>query len=493
MFDQELADQLALLYRKQAGDATTIDFHDNPGPGLKGLVDLSAQIMHRVTKTFSSVRQDAGSWVADESLLLQLLTQRPLTVDLTVKELQKECPFGIAIRSLCDLARHGFIYLNVRDFESEAAEGFPQYAVGRTAKNLRHIIQSVPGSIYFGGALRKPLFDASIRWSGRDGTYEQFYEEAIEYLTHSAEAYEIEVQQNPLGLGLDSLFRGERQSLTAAAWHWAFLNSVKTKIPNIFDNLEGRTGLISRFGTADYLGDKWSKNRTSENQASAATAFLDLAGDLRTAHQNFTAPITASWGGTYNMTSDEFEKSRSFAVQRLPASVVGTQENWQRLIFIALAKSQEWNIPAIQSVARGAPAAQLLNPGNIDSAIVDKLIERMRNDSSSLKEAKEIRNTLKQAYLQGRDLTEKEFVRLTQEYNRISQINIENYIKGFEGTFNTIVGTAKVFDCWGMPTLLKVVEKLPQVGIKMQDVVEKILLPNPEDRILYQIIRVFRR
>jgi len=489
MIDKELVDYLTRFHRKQANDAATVDFRDDPGPGLKGIVELSSQVMNRVTRTFSPVKKQAGSWVSGESLLLQLLTQRPLTVDLTVNELKKIRPFDMPIESLCSLARHGFLYLNVRDFDSEMEKGFPEYGTNQSAKNLRILLREVKGSIYFGSALRKPLFDAAIRWSGRNGTYEQFRDEAISYLDNAAKAYELEIRENPLGI--NSIFRSERQNLTAAAWHWAFLNSVYTKIPNIFDDEEGRVGLVSRFGAAYYLGDKWSKNRSPENQIAAATAFLDLAGDLRTSHLNFTAPITASWGSTYNMTSDEFERSRSFATQRFPNSIIGTDENWRKIILIILAKSKDWDIPAIKNVARGTPITRLFDNKNIDEGIVDILIERMMNDSASLREAKEIGDELRQTYLQGRDLSDKEFIRMVQNYDRISQLNLENYISGLEQTIEVVMSAAGAFDCWGMPYLLKAAGKT--VSIKTQNVVEKILLPDPQDRMLYRVIRTFNK
>ncbi|MCA2774452.1 MAG: hypothetical protein IM583_14440 [Pseudanabaena sp. M114S2SP2A07QC] len=53
------------------------------------------------------------------------------------------------------------------------------------------------------------------------------------------------------------------------------------------------------------------------------------------------------------------------------------------------------------------------------------------------------------------------------------------------------MSAAGAFDCWGMPYLLKAAGKT--VSIKTQNVVEKILLPDPQDRMLYRVIGTFNK
>jgi hypothetical protein len=87
--------------------------------------------------------------------------------------------------------------------------------------------------------------------------------------------------------------------------------------------------------------------------------------------------------------------------------------------------------------------------------------------------------------------SDKEFIRMVQNYDRISQLNLENYISGLEQTIEVVMSAAGAFDCWGMPYLLKAAGKT--VSIKTQNVVEKILLPDPQDRMLYRVIGTFNK
>ena len=89
---------------------------------ISDFADLSRQTMGAVIKGFGSVANEAGSWVDSLPLPLQLMTQPKLTVDLTLATLASDAPFGLSLASLCKLARNGFIYLNLRDYDSDLRE-----------------------------------------------------------------------------------------------------------------------------------------------------------------------------------------------------------------------------------------------------------------------------------------------------------------------------------------------------------------------------------
>jgi hypothetical protein len=153
-------DELEKLYDRQQGQAAQAAANRklSPHADISDFADLSRRAMMSVVKGFGSVPNEAGSWVDSLPLPLQLMTQPKLTVDLTLATLASDAPFGLSMPSLCKLARNGFIYLNLRDYDSDLRNGLKGH-IAQQAK-LEQILES--GSVYIGSAVRKGIFDAAI-------------------------------------------------------------------------------------------------------------------------------------------------------------------------------------------------------------------------------------------------------------------------------------------------------------------------------------------
>ena len=151
-------DELERLHDQQQHQAAQAAAHLKlpEHANISDLAGLSRQT--RGEKGFGAVANEAGSWVDSLPLPLQLMTQPKLTVDMTLATLASDTPFGLSLASLCKLARNGFIYLNLRDYDSDLRYGLKGH-IAHQAK-LEQLLDA--GGVYMGSAVRKGIFDAAI-------------------------------------------------------------------------------------------------------------------------------------------------------------------------------------------------------------------------------------------------------------------------------------------------------------------------------------------
>jgi hypothetical protein len=265
--------------------------------------------MGRVNTSFDVHKETIGSWINGDSLLLQIMTQPRLTVDVTPNELKKERPFGIPFNSFCQMAELQLVYLNFRDYDSDAKNNFEEHK--DVAKRIEKLFEKAKSQLYIGSALRKPIFDTALQSSGyEDASYDKFYNEAINYLSNAEKCFK-EIKSN------DANFRSEKPSLVAVAWHWAYLNAISHFLPAHLIRIDShknesnpQSELNRLFKKAAELGEEAITRPNNQSQENAARAFVYLARRLRSCHLSFTAPLTASWGTTYNMTENEYTQAQ---------------------------------------------------------------------------------------------------------------------------------------------------------------------------------------
>ncbi|SEN65205.1 hypothetical protein SAMN05216404_10616 [Nitrosospira multiformis] len=128
-------------------------------PNISDFADFSREAMAGVIKRFGTIVNETESWIDSLPLPLQLMTQPKLTVDLTLETLKSPAPFGLSLSSLCKLARKGFIYLNLRDYDSDLQNDLAGHLACQS--RLEQLFTQVPNGVYFGSAIRKSIFDAA--------------------------------------------------------------------------------------------------------------------------------------------------------------------------------------------------------------------------------------------------------------------------------------------------------------------------------------------
>src|SRR5687768_3979180 len=262
---------------------------------ISDFAELSRHTMAAVVSGFGTVTNEAGSWIDSLPLPLQLMTQPKLTVDLTLDTLKSAAPFGLTLDSLCRLASKGFIYLNLRDYDSDLQNGLAGH-IAQQAR-LERIFTEAPGAVYFGSAVRKGVFDAAIAKNreraapysanpdNKVARYQDYRDEAVQALKNVGMDYARLPDDDPRVQ--NAYFRGRRSSVEASFWHYAFLRSVEGYLPYEIN-----------FRLTEALNN-------AARSVEDLTKFMRL---VRIYHLNFTAPVTASFGTTYNITPDEYKE-----------------------------------------------------------------------------------------------------------------------------------------------------------------------------------------
>jgi len=318
-----LKDDLKELQRKQAHEVESLALAKQEVDGLAGLIQQSTIALGAINDSFRAKRRSAGSWIKGQSLIVQLIRQRPLTVDLTPDDLRQPRPFGIPFQSLKRLVNNNLIYLNLRNFDSDPdlsahddQTQLPSSPTESVASRLEELM-SYRGAVYIGSSVRRSIFNAALIKNGYNLSYESYQQHALTDLSAAHECYQAVAKiepgylENLEGTGdfLNANFRGDRPNLSAATWHWAFLSAVSHYIEDPFlIRLDSTDTVLGRlYKEAVEYGDTARHDQSPMNDKKrAAIAFAKLAGYLRTCHLNYTAPITASWGATYNLSQGEY-------------------------------------------------------------------------------------------------------------------------------------------------------------------------------------------
>ncbi len=278
--------------------------------GLGEIIAASAKVMEAAAGNFTAHRGMTGSWIASQPVLFQLLRQPRLTVDLTLHQLKKDRPYGMDVQSLIHLAKNNLLLLNFRDYDSQKDKDFSGIK-DKIEENLGRIYDEAPDSIYYGSVVRRKIFNAVPGLPGND--YEKLHAAAMQDLAFAYACFD-NFFEHPAVEEYNAHFRGEKPPLAATAWHWAYLNAVSGKIQATHSKIINSTdgGIVYRlYNDAASIGRDAVKNKGMYRTADlkAALLFAELAALLRMCHLNFTAPITASFGTTYNMTAGEFMQS----------------------------------------------------------------------------------------------------------------------------------------------------------------------------------------
>lgn len=492
MIDNTLIKTLRNLYKKQCETANSVDLTEDPR-SLSGLMDISSNVMHRVSEnTFGNKKAYTGSWIANRSLPLQLLNQKRLIVDLTVSELKKERPYDMPIDSLRDLVANGLVFLNIRDYDSEEKNDFPQLCHDLCAENLNRILNVNNSAIYIGSAVRSPIFNASLKWQfGANAKTIDYYQlEFYKNLERSYEAYKDELICNNDKNLKTAIFRGEYQNLTAASWHYAYLTAVKSKINPIFKTQEERIGIDELYKKALISGDDWYKNKSDRKRVRAAKDFLELAGELRTYHLIYTAPITGSWGSQYNINADEHVKILNNAV-RYNHNIVNN-EAWENFQLFLLGRRLEWGHPAIDDGT--GEYIPFIKDTIFDKGKIDSIIELLSNDNDNdIKERETLFNELNTLYIKDDIPETKVFAKAVEAYNKMGNSWLYKATKKLNLKMEIELSTSKIFSAIDMMLALKGVPAflslLPNVKIKNLPIgIQHLLYPiSKEKRIIYRI------
>jgi hypothetical protein len=473
MVDNDLKLKLENLAKKQIETTKGILMYENDPNGLNGVTELSRKMFDRATDNKLRFNKDrTGSWIAGQFMPLQLITQRNLMVDLTNDELCKQKPLNIPINSLITLAKMGFVYLNIRDFDLDNSND--TLLNGVAADNLNILFDSVSDRLYIGSSLRKPLFDALISWQGYKYSYETYRNSFVERVNASAEALKETNLQNA-----NSHFRGEPQSLVAASWHYAYLMSIRSKIGiDIINGNEVRKGIEDKILNAEVKGAAWIKNKVDFIKKEQATfAFFDLARELRTFHLMYSAPITGSWGCTYNRTQDEFMNTTKLASEYLIPNITESQP-YQELMY-ALLNKEGYIVNSTYN------EMSCLNPEfhferrDIDESFVDSLITSLIQNEHIYTKLQDISRELNTIY-ENEDFDYNHSKKLFHKYNDVSEEHT-NKILGFLRKKDISIETYLTLPLGPLMIKMSIKES------KLPETIKKVFVPRKEDQLIFKL------
>ncbi|PTR16198.1 hypothetical protein C8R31_102212 [Nitrosospira sp. Nsp2] len=460
---------------------------------ISDFADLSRQTMAAVMQGFGTVANEAGSWIDSLPLPLQLMTQPKLTVDLTLATLASDTPFGLSMASLCKLAGSGFIYLNLRDYDSDLRNGLKGH-VAQQAK-LEKILDS--GSVYIGSAVRKGIFDAAISkhverspgYIRRSGSaaprYEAYREEAAQVLRDVGNEYAKVADNDPHVQ--NAYFRGRRTTVEAVSWQYAYLRAVEGYLP-----YEINRQLMEAINSAP---------RSVED----LTKFMRLA---RIFHLNFTAPITASFGTTYNITPDEYKEL--IRLRTAPEDPVHRDPEYDEIIdqflYCLFDRKSPLNARSVASLKLQLSA----DPGEIvfTDAMIDSLIDVLQRNRLKLRSAAEILRQLGAAsYVDGKQAELEDLIR---QYNAIESESLEliarekKLAKVFTAGTSALAALPGPLAYFGlgvtMPWLAAAAAFGPVTALLAnqftpaiaESVIEKVKLPQKLDKMLYRVHKIIR-
>ena len=465
---------------------------------ISDLADLSTQTMAAVIKGFGTFANETGSWIDSLPLPLQLMTQPRLTVDLTLETLKSPAPFGLSLESVCKLARKGFIYLNLRDYDSDLQNGLAGH-IAHQAK-LEKIFSEAPAAVYFGSAIRKGIFDAAINktrernamYNARAGNnmskasqYENYHDDAAQALKRVCTDYAKLPDGDPAVQ--NAYFRGRRSNADAAFWHYAYLRAVEGYLPYQINQQ-----LAEAFQHAPHSVEDLTK-------------FMHLA---RIYHLNFTAPVTASFGTTYNIMPEEYKELMRLHVY--PSDPVHDDPQYDEIIDQLLYCLFDSNSPLNARSVASLKIRLSQDPAQIvfTDAMIDSLIDVLERNRSKLRAAGEILRQLGPAsYVDGK---KPELDDMISQYNAIESESVgliakeKRLAKLFTfgtGALAALPGIGIYFGLGiAMPWLAAAAAAGPLAALLANQVtpaaaeslVEKIKLPQKLDKMLYRVHKITR-
>ncbi|MBN2833379.1 MAG: hypothetical protein JXR48_00275 [Candidatus Delongbacteria bacterium] len=477
MIDRAVEKQVVDLWKNQNKNAMSVDFYDDPRT-LQGVYSKAIDVMNRATSnTFKLKKDGVGSWISEQSLPIQLLSQDILTVDLSIEELSKQKPFNIPIRSLVKLENMGYIYLNIRDYDSEKNKGFSSLCAGKASENLSKIIENCK-NVYIGSALREPIFNACLKWEGLNDTIDKIQLNAFDELSNSFKAFNEEFDNGKLDK-TESIFRGEKFNLTGISWNYAFLKSVRSKIDDyIFDDYGDRIGIQSKYEKTVHYGNEWIKTKDASTRLKAGKSFQEFAGEIKTYHQLYTANITASWGTAYNFTDNEYIEATRKAASIKLKNDIRSNANWQKFVSM------------IYSDQIGIKSEYLISDKNIiySEGIIDSIIELKIKKYNEINAIYKLISDYEKKYINDENFISADLEKLYTQYNVVKSkfyygVLEKLFVKGIKTSPLSIIKSIDlgVGDFWDL-----------NVNFNLPEVVKRILIPSKDKRMLFNIYQTIK-
>jgi hypothetical protein len=480
------------LHKKQSQAVGTLDWTAE-GRSMKTMSDVHSvarRTMSRVSFNFDAHSDSIGSWIAGNSLALQIFDQARMTVDLTLDQLRRERPYDMPFESLCQMAEADLLYLNFRDYDSDSLNDFRGHKEERVKRRVEDLFSRVANRLYVGSAVRMPIFDTALKISGyEDRTVETIVKDAQDALSESAACFRDALVKKEVAL---DTFRGENHSLIATSTHWGYLSAVAHLLPV---HLIGKpsSDLNVRFDRAVEAGVEARGSTDGKKRSAAAVAFVDLARRLRSCHLNFTAPITASWGTTYNMTSAEYESAGDIRdYWNEPAAQMKDNEV-SRYVLYFLQEATDTVHPSFKSLGLGEfTLKERIDEQILTVPIVESLIKmRIRNDKK-IEEAAQILADVKKVYMEaGVDTEEGRLRKLLSDYKAIESEKIQSYAKSLEGVWSYLIvpaiGTLAFLSQGIFPWLVQLAGDGVKAGIA--PLVERMWRRPPAQRGIHRVRR----
>ena len=264
----------------------------------EAIADFSEPVTHFMERVTGLKRAYFGSWIPGIPLATLLSAGRTLSVDIAPQHLSAfRSSYGISEKALKEFARRGMLVLNIRDFDPRSSNPDEQAANYAAYEGLlMELFEVAPNSIYFLADIRDQIFDSIPGLSSSKQSLRALQAEAKAYLEDAArDAAKLKDFDQVV---VETVFRGERSSLVAASWHWAYIKSMERIVPSAFQ---------------EHLRGAWDRCGKPEGGTSKGYEFLRLARLLRYAHLLYSAPLSASFGGVYNFALDrEYYYIRAF-------------------------------------------------------------------------------------------------------------------------------------------------------------------------------------
>jgi hypothetical protein len=280
-------------------------------------------------------------------------------------------------------------------------------------------------------------------------------------------------------------FRGRRSNPDATFWHYAYLRSVEGYLP--YQVNQQLTEAYGRAGRS--VGDM--------------AKFMQLA---RICHLNFTAPITASFGTTYNIMPDEYKELMRLRVY--PSDPVHDDPQYEELIDQLLYCLFDKNSPLRPDSIASLKIRLNQDPTQIifSNEMIDSLIDVLERNHSRIKAAAEILRQLGPAsHMDGR---KPELQELISQYNSIESESFHFIAKEKRLAELFTLGTSALAALPGvgiyfglgvaMPWLAAAAAMGPLAALLAnqftptvaQSLVQKIKLPHRLDKMLYRVHKI---
>lgn len=455
--DKGLLSTIDKISEEQIRTSNQLLLHKDDPKSFEEIGLVSQEIFKKSTDD-TLLPEITGSWIAGQFMPFQLLTQKKLFVDLSTKELMREKPLGLPITSIIKLLKHNLIYINLRDYKPEHVDrglfdsadiphNKKEIIIDNINRNLDFLLEKCQRKIFIGSAIRKPIFDfLNLKEKGFSSPYEKYQEYFVSHLKKSAEAFKsFEENDNKPNTNVPYHFRGENISLIASSWHYAYLSSMRTKLPDdVFNTTNETLGIDDLIKKCIISGEVHSNNKNVNNRDSAARDFVLLANKLRTAHLNNTAPITGAWGCTYNQCEDDFinmkamELSFNNPIYQNSSNMEPTKtNNFNKLLVNIL--QQEGRIASRYAIKDLIFRMNSKIDDHLASEnLVDSIIEYIECNSHEHHELQKIYNELLKGY-QKDHLSDSEVRKMIKQYNSLITVFGSKFNKKLN--MNVSVGT----------------------------------------------------